>query len=98
MNTSSMTIYVGNLPYAASEEEIFDLFARFGDVSSVKMIRDRETGRFRGFGFVQMQRDPGKEAIHRLNGCEYSGRDLRVNEAKQREAHRGPKEGKHPTH
>ncbi len=99
MNTSSITIYVGNLPYAASEEEIVDLFARFGPVSSVKMIRDRDTGRFRGFGFVQMQRNPGELAIDSLNGSEYSGRDLRVNEAKQQDAHKGkPKERNYQPH
>jgi RNA recognition motif-containing protein len=80
------TIYVGNLPFKASEDEINDLFAQYGAVHSVKLITDRETGRPRGFGFVEMDDAPAAAAIERLNGSELDGRTLRVNEAKERES------------
>lgn len=77
------TIYVGNLPFSASEDQVRELFAAFGAVSVVKFVNDRETGRFRGFAFVEM--DEGAEAaIRELDGKEYGGRALRVNEAKER--------------
>ncbi len=82
-----MTIYIGNLPYAASEDEIRSLFERYGPVNSVKFIRDRDSGRFRGFGFIEMSRRNGELAISKLDGKEYSGRDLRVNEAKNKSGH-----------
>ncbi|MFT4571108.1 MAG: cold-inducible RNA-binding protein [Hyphomicrobiaceae bacterium] len=77
-------IYVGNLPFSASEDQVRDLFSAHGEVASVAMITDRETGRPRGFGFVEM--DSGAEAaIEALNGTEMDGRNLNVNEAKPRE-------------
>ena len=81
-----MNIYVGNLSYQMSEEELRDAFAAFGDVSSVKILMDRETGRSRGFGFVEMpnQRE-GETAISNLNGKDLGGRALRINEARPRE-------------
>ncbi|MFK8016982.1 MAG: RNA recognition motif domain-containing protein [Gammaproteobacteria bacterium] len=78
------SIYVGNLPYTATEEEIGAVFAPFGTVQSVKIIMDRETGRPRGFGFVDMDREEAKAAIKEVNGSEMGGRTLRVNEAHDR--------------
>ncbi len=78
------TIYVGNLPFRAYEEEIRELFAQYGEVHSVNLITDRETGRPRGFGFVEMDSDCAIAAIEGLNGTEFGGRTLRVNEARER--------------
>lgn len=81
-----MNIYVGNLPYGLSESELRDAFANFGAVSSVKILTDRETGRSRGFGFVEMPNRPEAEAaVANLNGKDVGGRPLRVNEARPRE-------------
>jgi len=77
------TIYVGNLPFSASEDQVHDLFAAFGEVTSVKFVNDRETGRFRGFAFVEMA-SGADEAIRDLDGKDFGGRGLRVNEAKER--------------
>lgn len=82
-----MNIYVGNLSYRAQEQEINALFAPFGSVESVKIITDRETGRSKGFAFVEMNNDTeAKEAIEALNGKDFSGRGLVVNEARPKEA------------
>jgi RNA recognition motif-containing protein len=81
-----MNIYVGNLSYSLSEQELRDAFAAHGDVSSVKILTDRETGRSRGFGFVEMpNQSEGEAAISQLNGKDLGGRALRVNEARPRE-------------
>ena len=81
-----MNIYVGNLSYSLMESELRDAFAQFGDVSSVKILTDRETGRSRGFGFVEMpNRAEAAAAIAYLNGKDLDGRALRVNEARPRE-------------
>ena len=81
-----MNIYVGNLFYGMNEEELKDQFASFGEVSSVRIITDRETNRSKGFGFVDMPNDEeAQKAIDELNGKEISGRNLRVNEARPRE-------------
>lgn len=81
-----MQIYVGNMNYRTTEDEINELFGQFGEVESVKLISDRETGRAKGFGFVTMNDDSAaKEAIEALNEKEFSGRTLRINEAKPRE-------------
>jgi RNA recognition motif-containing protein len=79
------TIYVGNLPFSSTQQEISDLFGRYGTVHSVNVINDRDTGRPRGFCFVEMDADPAQAAIDGLNGQEFGGRNLRVNEAKGRE-------------
>jgi RNA recognition motif-containing protein len=79
------TIYVGNLPFSSTQAEISDLFSRYGTVHSVNLISDRETGRPRGFGFVEMDPDQALAAIEALNGTELGGRSLRVNEARGRE-------------
>lgn len=84
------SIYVGNLPFSATEDQTRDLFAAYGEVSSVKFVMDRETGRFRGFGFVEMDDAGADEAVRSLNGSDFGGRTLKVNEAKPREP-RGPR-------
>jgi len=79
------SIYVGNLPFSATEAEISDLFGQFGKVESVKIISDRETGRARGFAFVQMTEDgAAKTAVTELNGKSFGGRSLKINEAKEK--------------
>lgn len=80
------TIYVGNLPFTATEEEVRGLFAQHGKVDSVKLINDRETGRPRGFAFVEMGGGEAQTAIEQLNGFQMGGRPLRVNEAQERAA------------
>jgi len=81
-----MNIYVGNLSYTLSDPELREAFAAFGEVSSVKVLVDRETGRSRGFGFVEMPNQSEAEAaIAQLNGKELGGRALRVNEARPKE-------------
>ena len=84
-----MNIYVGNLPYSATEEEIRELFAAFGQVTSVTLITDKYSGQPRGFGFVEMQ-DSGEaeQAIQELNGKEFGKRNLVVNPARPREERR----------
>lgn len=77
-------IYVGNLPFSATEDEVRDLFAEYGEVVSAKLITDRETGRPRGFGFVEMSAEHADEAIKALDGKDFGGRSLRVNEARPR--------------
>ena len=82
-----MNIYVGNLSYSLDEPELREAFAAFGEVSSVKVLMDRETGRSRGFGFVEMpNQDEAEAAVAENNGKEVGGRALRVNEARPREA------------
>jgi cold-inducible RNA-binding protein len=81
-----MNIYVGNLSFSTYDEDLRELFAEFGDVTSAKVVMDRETDRSRGFGFVEMSSDDeGNAAIEALDGAEVGGRNLRVNEAKPRE-------------
>ena len=81
-----MNIYVGNLSYEMTEDELREAFAEYGDVSEVKVLSDRETGRSRGFGFVEMpNQSEGEAAIAQLNGKDLGGRALRVNEARPRE-------------
>lgn len=80
------TIYLGNLPTSASEEDVRNLFGQHGDVAKVSLITDRETGQPRGFGFVEMESEAAAKAIEALDGCEFGGRTLRVNEARDRGA------------
>jgi RNA recognition motif-containing protein len=77
-------IYVGNLPFTATEESIRTLFAQHGTVDSVALVNDRETGRPRGFGFVEMPRSDAARAIQNLNGQDMGGRALKVNEAQDK--------------
>ena len=79
------TIYVGNLPFSATEDDVRNLFAEYGNVQSVKLIIDRDTGRPRGFGFVEMDGSEAAAAIEALDGQDYDGRSLRINEARPRE-------------
>src|SRR5688572_25576916 len=86
----SMKLYVGNLSFNTSNQDLSDMFGAFGTVESANIVEDRETGRSRGFGFVEMSsKAEGEEAISSLNGKEVDGRSLTVNEAKPREARAG---------
>ena len=81
-----MNIYVGNLSYRMNDEELEAVFLKFGAVKSAKVIMDRETGKSKGFGFIEMETaEAGAKAIEALNGKESEGRTLRVNEAQPRE-------------
>ena len=80
----SKKLYVGNLPFSTNEDEIRDLFAAYGDVTSVKLIVDRETGRLRGFGFVEMDDEGARAAIAGMDGQDFGGRNLKVNEAEDK--------------
>jgi RNA recognition motif-containing protein len=78
-----MNIYVANIPFKASEQEFRELFEEFGEVSSAKIVMDKETQRSRGFGFVEMaDATAAKEAIQKLNGSDFLGKTLVVNEAR----------------
>jgi RNA recognition motif-containing protein len=81
----SKKIYVGNLPFSATEDEVREMFEAHGAVQECTLINDRDTGRPRGFGFVTMDDDAADAAIQALNGAMLGGRDLTVNEARQRE-------------
>ena len=81
----SKSIYVGNLSWNATEEQVQNLFAQYGTVNSVKLVSDRDTGRARGFGFVEMEDAGALAAIEALNNFSFGGRTLRVNEAQPRE-------------
>lgn len=85
-------IYVGNLPYTATDEELRTLFGRHGAVHSVRLVNDRDTGQPRGFGFVEMDDEAADAAVSALDGSNFGGRNLRVNEAREREE-RGPRRG-----
>lgn len=78
------SIYVGNLPWSATEEQVQDLFSPFGPVLSVKLVSDRDTGRARSFGFVEMDDAEAVAAIEALDNASFGGRTLRVNEARPR--------------
>ncbi|MBW4419625.1 MAG: RNA-binding protein [Myxacorys californica WJT36-NPBG1] len=85
-----MTIYVGNLSYQATDEDLRSVFAEYGSVKRVVLPTDRETGRMRGFAFVEMAEDAHEDtAISELDGAEWMGRQLRVNKAKPKEEGRG---------
>jgi RNA recognition motif-containing protein len=77
-------IYVGNLPWSTTDEDLRELFATYGDVQSSAIVNDRETGRSRGFGFVEMDAADADKAIGELDGRDYGGRTLRVNEAQSK--------------
>jgi RNA recognition motif-containing protein len=82
-----VTIYVGNLSFQATEEDLKEIFAEYGKVSRVSLPTDRETGRKRGFAFVEMEDDAKEDAaIAELDGAEWLGRELKVNKAKPRES------------
>ena len=86
----STKLYVGNLSFNTTEQELTEMFGQIGTVQSASVIEDRETGRSRGFGFVEMASDAeGQNAIAQLDGKEIDGRSLKVNEAKPRENNNG---------
>jgi RNA recognition motif-containing protein len=82
----SKNIYVGNLPWSTTDNDLRDLFSQYGEVSSAHVIEDRETGRSRGFGFVEMDEEGARKSIQALNGSDMQGRSLKVNEAQPRES------------
>ena len=89
-----MSIYVGNLSYKVTQEDLETVFADYGTVKRVQLPVDRETGRLRGFGFVEMSSDTEEEAaIDALDGAEWMGRELRVNKARPREENKRPSGG-----
>ncbi len=88
VGTLGKRIYVGNLPFSATEDEVRDLFAVYGEVESVALPMDRDTGRKRGFGFVEMADNDAIQAIEALDGTDMGGRSLRINEARPREPRR----------
>lgn len=77
------SLYVGNLPFSATEDQLRDLFSEYGEVQSIKLVCDRETGRPRGFGFVEMEEAAAEAATEALNGSAMEGRPLRINRAHQ---------------
>lgn len=84
-----MSIYVGNLPYEVTEADLRSAFSEYGSVKRVQLPTDRETGRIRGFGFVEMTTEAEEQAaIEALDGAEWMGRDMKVNKAKPRENNR----------
>ncbi len=85
-----MNIYVGNLSFNTTSQDLEDLFGQYGSVESAAIINDRETGRSRGFGFVEMENAAGAKAIEELDGKDLGGRNLKINEARPRES-RGPR-------
>ncbi len=81
-----MNIYVGNLSFKVSDQELMEVFEEFGEVTSAKVIKDRETGRSKGFGFVEMENDnEAQAAIDELDGAEINGRTVKVNKARPKE-------------
>jgi RNA recognition motif-containing protein len=82
-------LYVGNLPWSVTEDDLRNLFAELGETHSVRLITDRDTGRSRGFGFVEMDASDADAAISQLNGQDFQGRPLRINEAQEK----GPRGG-----
>src|SRR5437763_3687569 len=90
----SMKLYVGNLSFQTSSEDLQELFKQAGTVESASVVEDRETGRSRGFGFVEMaSKEEGQAAIAQFNGKKLGGRQLTVNEARQREVRGGGRGG-----
>lgn len=81
----SKTLYVGNLPWSTTEEELRSVFSSYGNVISARIISDKNTGRSRGFGFVEVDESSAEKMINALNGSELKGRRIIVNEAKPRE-------------
>lgn len=81
-----MKLYVGNLPFSVNSDDLEQMFSGYGDVTSTQVIEDRETGRSRGFGFVEIESDDaGRKAIEEMDGADSGGRRLTVNEARPRE-------------
>ncbi len=87
-----MNLYVGNLPFNTTSEDLAAMFRRFGEVKSAQVITDRDTGRSRGFGFIEMDDEEARRAIEELDGSDVGGRKLTVNQAQPRQD-RGPRPG-----
>lgn len=85
VNGPTTTLYVGNLPYKANEDAVRELFQQFGSVVNVRLMKDRQTGRRRGFGFVEVAGKDAAKVTQKLNDFEYEGRTLKVREAKERQ-------------
>ncbi len=83
-----MKLYVGNLPWSTADADLEELFGTIGPVTSARVITDRDSGRSRGFGFVEMDRGDGQKAISELNGHQIESRELRVNEATEQQPRR----------
>ncbi|MFZ5816818.1 MAG: RNA recognition motif domain-containing protein [Bacillota bacterium] len=83
------TLYVGNLPWAATDDDLTRAFSQYGEVISARVVRDRESGKSRGFGFVEVAADQAQACIEALNGAEWAGRALTVNEAQPKAGRRG---------
>lgn len=81
---SISTIYIGNLPFNAGKDEIRNLLADYGEVFEIRLVRDRRSGRSKGYCFVEMETRAAKAVMRQLNGTEYAGRTLRINEAKEK--------------
>ena len=81
-----MRLYVGNLPYQTTEQDLTDLFEQVGQVTFATVITDRDTGRSKGFGFVEMSNEQAQEAIERLNGTNLGNRTITVNQARDRQS------------
>lgn len=77
-------LYVGNLPWSVDDTELSNMFSEFGEVHSASVVNDRESGRSRGFGFVEMDQASGTQAVNALNGKDFQSRALRVNEAESK--------------
>lgn len=86
---TAINLYVGNLPYTTTSDELANLFAKVGTVTSAQVISDRETGRSRGFGFVEMGDEEARRAIDELTGANLGGRAITVNEARPRQPRNG---------
>lgn len=87
-----MNIYVGNLSFNTTEDDLRKAFAEYGEITSINIIKDKYSGESRGFGFVEMaSNDEAREALNNLNGAELGGRNLKVSEARPREENRGGK-------
>ena len=84
-----MKLYVGNLPYNISDDQLSDMFAKFGTPDSAKVIIDRDSGRSKGFGFVEFSNDEQAKQALSLDGTEFGGRSLKVNEARPKTENRG---------
>jgi cold-inducible RNA-binding protein len=89
----SMKLYVGNLPYNVSDDQLSDMFARFGTPDSARVITDRDTGQSKGFGFVEFSNDEQAKQALSLDGTEFGGRSLRVNEARPKNENGGGNRG-----
>ncbi|HWI51702.1 MAG TPA: RNA-binding protein [Symbiobacteriaceae bacterium] len=85
------TLYVGNLPWAVTEEDLVRAFSQYAEVISARVVTDRETGKSRGFGFVEVKEETAGAAIEALNGAQWAGRTLTVNEAQPKPERRGPR-------